>query len=73
MYIFFTELIMCFTFKIRLVVEEGLNQLPYSDCTITTPTACQYQGLQFVKGNCGVSIVRSGEAMEQVICRSFLL
>ncbi|KAK4299640.1 hypothetical protein Pmani_028099 [Petrolisthes manimaculis] len=61
---------------IRLVVEEGLNQLPYSDCTITTPTGCQYQGLQFVKGNCGVSIVRSGEAMEQGLrscCRSIRL
>ncbi|XP_050736416.1 uracil phosphoribosyltransferase homolog isoform X1 [Eriocheir sinensis] len=61
---------------IRLVVEEGLNQLPYSDLTITTPTGCQYQGLQFVKGNCGVSIVRSGEAMEQGLrscCRSIRL
>ncbi|XP_063605062.1 uracil phosphoribosyltransferase homolog isoform X1 [Penaeus indicus] len=61
---------------IRLVVEEGLNQLPYSDCTITTPTGCQYKGLQFVKGNCGVSIVRSGEAMEQGLrscCRSIRL
>lgn len=61
---------------IRLVVEEGLNQLPYSDCSITTPTGCQYQGLQFVKGNCGVSIVRSGEAMEQGLrscCRSIRL
>ena len=56
------------TSQIRLVVEEGLNQLPYSDCSITTPTGCQYEGLQFVKGNCGVSIVRSGEAMEQVRC-----
>ncbi|XP_050689061.1 uracil phosphoribosyltransferase homolog [Eriocheir sinensis] len=62
--------------QIRLVVEEGLNQLPYSDLTITTPTGCQYQGLQFVKGNCGVSIVRSGEAMEQGLrscCRSIRL
>lgn len=24
--------------QIRLVVEEGLNQLPYSECTVTTPT-----------------------------------
>ncbi|KFP05717.1 Uracil phosphoribosyltransferase, partial [Calypte anna] len=23
---------------IRLVVEEGLNQLPYTECTVTTPT-----------------------------------
>ncbi|XP_076040437.1 uracil phosphoribosyltransferase krishah [Oratosquilla oratoria] len=61
---------------IRLVVEEGLNQLPYSECQITTPTSCQYKGLRFVKGNCGVAIVRSGEAMEQGLrscCRSIRL
>ncbi|CAL4129349.1 unnamed protein product, partial [Meganyctiphanes norvegica] len=61
---------------IRLVVEEGLNQLPYSERTITTPTGCPYKGLQFVKGNCGVAIVRSGEAMEQGLrscCRSIRL
>lgn len=58
---------------IRLVVEEGLNQLPYTPCIITTPTGCKYDGLKFIKGNCGVSIVRSGEAMEQGLrdcCRS---
>ncbi len=27
-----------FCSQIRLVVEEGLNQLPYSECTVTTPT-----------------------------------
>ncbi|KAF2363037.1 Phosphoribosyltransferase-like [Trinorchestia longiramus] len=58
---------------IRLVIEEGLNQLPYGECTIVTPTGSQYQGLQFTRGNCGVSIVRSGEAMEhglRLCCRS---
>ncbi|XP_070568730.1 uracil phosphoribosyltransferase homolog [Ptychodera flava] len=58
---------------IRLVVEEGLNQLPYQQCTVTTPTGCSYNGIQFQKGNCGVSIMRSGEAMEQGLrdcCRS---
>ncbi|GBN95151.1 Uracil phosphoribosyltransferase, partial [Araneus ventricosus] len=58
---------------IRLVVEEGLNQLPYKRCTITTPTGGIYEGLKYLKGNCGVSIVRSGEAMEQGLrdcCRS---
>ncbi|GIZ01709.1 uracil phosphoribosyltransferase homolog [Caerostris extrusa] len=51
---------------IRLVVEEGLNQLPYKRCGT-------YEGLKYLKGNCGVSIVRSGEAMEQGLrdcCRS---
>jgi len=58
---------------IRMVIEEGLNQLPYSDCSVTTPTGCHYDGLRYNKGNCGVSIVRSGEAMEKALqdcCRS---
>lgn len=58
---------------IRMVIEEGLNQLPYQECEITTPTGCQYTGLKYEKGNCGVSIVRSGEAMEKALqdcCRS---
>ncbi|KAL1131465.1 hypothetical protein AAG570_011082 [Ranatra chinensis] len=58
---------------IRLVVEESLNQLPFSKCTVTTPTGAIYNGLKYERGNCGVSIVRSGEAMEQGLrdcCRS---
>lgn len=58
---------------IRLVVEEGLNQLPYETCTVTTPTGASYEGLAFQRGNCGVSIMRSGEAMEKGLrdcCRS---
>ncbi|KAM7095169.1 uracil phosphoribosyltransferase homolog isoform 2-T2 [Ciconia maguari] len=32
---------------IRLVVEEGLNQLPYTECTVTTPTGeAMEQGLR---------------------------
>jgi len=40
---------------------------------VTTPTGCTYKGLKYQKGNCGVSIVRSGEAMEKALqdcCRS---
>lgn len=58
---------------IRMVIEEGLNQLPYTSCDVTTPTGCSYSGLRYAKGNCGVSIVRSGEAMEKALqdcCRS---
>ncbi|KAK0052572.1 uracil phosphoribosyltransferase [Biomphalaria pfeifferi] len=58
---------------IRLIVEEGLNKLPYRKCSVTTPTGQIYNGLRYEKGNCGVSIVRSGEAMEQGLrdcCRS---
>ncbi|KAH3735490.1 hypothetical protein DPMN_042023 [Dreissena polymorpha] len=58
---------------IRLVVEDGLNQLPYREKEVTTPTGCKYKGLMYEKGNCCVSIMRSGEAMEQALrdcCRS---
>ncbi|GLH13801.1 Uracil phosphoribosyltransferase [Gryllus bimaculatus] len=58
---------------IRLVIEESLNQLPFTKCEVITPTGALYQGLKYQKGNCGVSIVRSGEAMEQGLrdcCRS---
>lgn len=58
---------------IRLVIEESLNQLPFTDCKVTTPTGSTYDGLAYRSGNCGVSIVRSGEAMEQGLrdcCRS---
>jgi len=58
---------------IRLVIEEGLNQLPFEECTVTTHTGSDYIGCSFYKGICGVSIVRSGEAMEKGLrecCRS---
>merc|ERR1719270_1555566 len=58
---------------IRMVIEEGLNQLPYSEIQVQTPTGRAYKGLNYEKGNCGVSIVRSGEAMEKALqdcCRS---
>nr|XP_046177675.1 uracil phosphoribosyltransferase homolog isoform X3 [Oncorhynchus gorbuscha] len=67
------DFVFCADRLIRLVVEEGLNQLPYSECTVTTPTGHKYDGVKFEKGNCGVSIMRSGEAMEQGLrdcCRS---
>ena len=28
----------------RLVIEEGLNHLPYEEVTVTTPTHCPYKG-----------------------------
>jgi len=56
---------------IRLIIEESLNQLPYKPYTVITPIGFPYEGLQYEKGNCGVSIVRSGEAMEQVFDSEF--
>lgn len=55
------------------MVEESLNQLPFTKFVVTTPTGEKYKGLKYQKGNCGVSIVRSGEAMEQVISSFYYL
>lgn len=58
---------------IRLIVEEGLNNLPYSEFNVITPGNCEYKGVKYVSGVCGVSIMRSGEAMEKGLrecCRS---
>eukprot|EP00929_Paragymnodinium_shiwhaense_P077793 TRINITY_DN4013_c0_g1_i1.p1 TRINITY_DN4013_c0_g1~~TRINITY_DN4013_c0_g1_i1.p1 ORF type:complete len:522 (-),score=85.84 TRINITY_DN4013_c0_g1_i1:169-1734(-) len=52
---------------IRLVVETALGQLPFRECTVTTPTGDHYDGVSFARKLCGVSIVRSGEAMENAL------
>ncbi|VDD85961.1 unnamed protein product [Enterobius vermicularis] len=52
---------------IRLVVEEGLNRLPFTDVDVKTPGGHLYSGIAFTKGNCGVSVCRGGEAMEQAL------
>jgi len=69
-----SDFIFCADRLIRMVVEEALAQLPYEEVTVTTPTGAKYAGKKFKKGvTCGVSIMRSGEAMEQGLrdcCRS---
>lgn len=52
---------------IRLVVETALGQLPFEECEVTTPTGENYAGVSFVPKLCGVSIIRSGEAMENAL------
>lgn len=49
---------------IRLLIEEGLNYLPFKEVTVTTPTDAPYRGVQWASQICGVSIVRAGESME---------
>eukprot|EP00696_Hemimastix_kukwesjijk_P008466 gnl/Hemi2/20676_TR6853_c0_g1_i1.p1 gnl/Hemi2/20676_TR6853_c0_g1~~gnl/Hemi2/20676_TR6853_c0_g1_i1.p1 ORF type:complete len:230 (-),score=64.51 gnl/Hemi2/20676_TR6853_c0_g1_i1:163-852(-) len=51
----------------RLLIEEGLNCLPFIPITITTPTNSEYNGYQFQSHICGVSIVRAGESMESAL------
>ncbi|CAN1321684.1 Uridine/cytidine kinase UKL1, chloroplastic [Linum perenne] len=52
---------------IRLVVEHGLGHLPFTEKQIVTPTGSVYTGVDFCKKLCGVSIVRSGESMENAL------
>ncbi|KAL3723065.1 hypothetical protein ACJRO7_035275 [Eucalyptus globulus] len=52
---------------IRLVVEHGLGHLPFSEKQITTPTGSVYTGVVFRKRLCGISIIRSGESMENAL------
>uniref|UniRef100_A0A0N4Z9B3 Uracil phosphoribosyltransferase homolog n=1 Tax=Parastrongyloides trichosuri TaxID=131310 RepID=A0A0N4Z9B3_PARTI len=57
----------------RLVIEEGLNCLSYKEVIVKTPTGRYYKGLDFKKGNCAISLCRSGECMETAMrqcCRS---
>lgn len=51
----------------RLVVEAGLGHLPFSEACVTTPTGHPYCGVAFARKLCGVSIIRSGEAMESAL------
>ncbi|XP_047953494.1 uridine kinase-like protein 3 isoform X2 [Salvia hispanica] len=52
---------------IRLVVEHGLGHLPFAEKQVTTPTGSVYIGVDFCKRLCGVSIIRSGESMENAL------
>ncbi|XP_027357740.1 uridine kinase-like protein 5 isoform X2 [Abrus precatorius] len=52
---------------IRLVVEHGLGHLPFTEKQITTPTGSIYSGVVFCSRLCGVSVIRSGESMENAL------
>lgn len=49
------------------VVEAGLGHLPFSEKSVTTPTGRVYVGVDFAKKLCGVSMIRSGESMENAL------
>lgn len=49
------------------VVEAGLGHLPFAERMVVTPTGSQYVGVEFAKRLCGVSIIRSGESMENAL------
>ena len=52
---------------IRLLIEEALNLLPVESIHLTTPTDSKTDGKKFKGKICGVSILRSGEAMEKAL------
>lgn len=52
---------------IRLIVEHGLGHLPFTEKQIITPTGHVYTGVSFCRSLCGVSIIRSGESMENAL------
>ncbi|CAA6661549.1 unnamed protein product [Spirodela intermedia] len=52
---------------IRLVVEHGLGHLPFKEKQVITPTGSVYTGVDFCKRLCGVSVIRSGESMENAL------
>jgi uracil phosphoribosyltransferase len=57
-FVFYTERI------IRLLVEAGLDLLPFEPHDVTTPVGATYPGLKFATGLVGVPIIRAGESME---------
>lgn len=58
---------------IRLLIEAGLNLLPFEECEIETPVGRTYPGLRFASKICGVTVARAGESMEaelRAVCPS---
>lgn len=58
---------------IRMLIEEGLNLVPFEKHEVETPVGRKYDGLRFASQLCGVSIARAGESMEaglRDVCRS---
>ncbi|MET7379249.1 uracil phosphoribosyltransferase [Streptomyces sp. NPDC005526] len=49
---------------IRLLLEHGLDLLPFTKKEVTTPVGATYHGLEFAAGICAVPVIRAGEAME---------
>jgi uracil phosphoribosyltransferase len=49
---------------IHLLIETGLNFLPFEKYEVKTPVGEIYDGLRITSRICGVSIARAGESME---------
>lgn len=58
---------------IRLLIETGLNLLPFEKCEVRTPVGRTYEGLRVTSRICGVAVARAGESMEaglRAVCPS---
>ena len=44
-----------------------MGYLPFTERTVITPTGHPYVGVDFAKKLCGVSVIRSGESMENAL------
>ncbi|MFG1699564.1 uracil phosphoribosyltransferase [Nonomuraea sp. NPDC049309] len=49
---------------IRLLLEAGLDLLPFTEHEVTTPVGATYRGLRLAGDVCAVAVVRAGESME---------
>lgn len=54
---------------IGMLLDKGLDLLPYESHEVPTPVGQSYKGLCFRGELCGVSVVRAGDSMEQVFRR----
>jgi uridine kinase len=54
---------------IRLLIEEALGHLPFTERTVTTPTGGRFVGVRMVDPEhiVGISMVRAGEAQERAL------
>ncbi|KAJ3683547.1 hypothetical protein LUZ60_013774 [Juncus effusus] len=53
---------------IRLVVENGLGHLPFKEKQVITCNGAIYTGVEFCREKfCGISVIRSGESMENAL------
>ncbi|TLS45049.1 uracil phosphoribosyltransferase [Streptomyces montanus] len=49
---------------IRLLLEGGMDLLPFTKKQVTTPVGATFHGLEFASKLCAVPVIRAGEAME---------
>lgn len=52
--------------------HTAINHVPIATHTITTPTGSSFDGVEFTKSICGVSILRAGASMEQALRNTWM-